>query len=479
MKYIHSAKLGAKAAGVMLSLMASLASAAGFTSGSTGADGAFAPTASATVPLPPNGIFNYTSVNIPVGVTITYAKNATNTPVIILASGNVTIAGAINVSGTASLSVAVGATGGTLPGQGGPGGYDGGRGGAPGENRRGGNGLGPGGGGGGDLVSANNSIQGGGGGGYGLAGSNNSFGTNVTNTGIGGVAYGSSAFLPLVGGSGGGGGAGATSLDGKYGTSGGGGGGAILIAASGTLTLTGSIVANGGNSGSINYITGNLFSATGGAGSGGVIRLIATNVIDNGIKTASGGLAGTNDSVGANGLTGGNGGRGRTSSEAIANYTLNLATVPTLAFVSVGGVAAPASPTGADDVALPASAPNPATVVFATTNIPLSSVINLTVTPQRGAAATVNAGALTGSLASATTSAAINIPQGVSALMASTSYSVTVAMGDALSRFANNERVEKITLSATLGGKSTATLVTVSGKEYDAPMEALRLAMMQ
>src|SRR5436309_13979651 len=75
-------------------------SAQTFSSGSTGADGAFAPTANTTLTLPPNGVFNFTTVNIPSGVTVTFVKNAANTPVTILASGTVTVAGTISVNGT-------------------------------------------------------------------------------------------------------------------------------------------------------------------------------------------------------------------------------------------------------------------------------------------------------------------------------------------------------------------------------------------
>ena len=108
-----------------------------FNSGSTGADGAFNPTVSQTVPVPPSGIFNYTSVSIPAGVVITFQKNTTNTPVVILAAGDVTVAGSIDVRGTPSADVGasgVGAAQGVqgddgTPGKGGPGGFDGGRGG--------------------------------------------------------------------------------------------------------------------------------------------------------------------------------------------------------------------------------------------------------------------------------------------------------------------------------------------------------------
>jgi hypothetical protein len=92
-----------------------------FSSGSTGADGAFAPTSNVTVPLPPDGVLNYTTVDIPGGVTLTFKRNATNSPVILLASGDVTITGAVDVSGSAGV--------GFLAGAGGPGGFEGGWGG--------------------------------------------------------------------------------------------------------------------------------------------------------------------------------------------------------------------------------------------------------------------------------------------------------------------------------------------------------------
>ena len=50
------------------------------------------------------------------------------------------------------------------------------------------------------------------------------------------------------------------------------------------------------------------------------------------------------------------------------------------------------------------------------------------------------------------------------------------ALGDALGRYANNERVESVQVSALLGGESMVTLITVSGKEYRVP--AALLAMM-
>src|SRR5229473_2155779 len=222
-----------------------------FSSGSTGADGAFNPTVNTQLQLPPDGIFNFTSVSIPTGVTVTFKKNTTNTPVVILATGNVTITGTIDVSGTRATDVGAAGDGNLgddgVPGLGGPGGYDGGRGGTAGTTPgNGGNGLGPGGGGSGPFgpnfnCAGNGQPVGGGGAGFGDVG-----GATVGQGTGGGVAYGTSQLLPLIGGSGGGGGSGWTGFSGS---GGGGGGGAILIAASGTLNITGAIQANGNASG--------------------------------------------------------------------------------------------------------------------------------------------------------------------------------------------------------------------------------------
>lgn len=59
----------------------------------------------------PNGVFNYTDITVPAGVTVKFIRNAANTPVIWLASGNVTINGTVDVSASGFQS--------------GPGGYDG------------------------------------------------------------------------------------------------------------------------------------------------------------------------------------------------------------------------------------------------------------------------------------------------------------------------------------------------------------------
>lgn len=109
----------AKAAALLAAacvLMALPAAGQSFSSGSTGADGALDLGAlscnDCTIQLPPSGVFNYTTINIPSGKNLFFIKNLRNTPVIMLATGTVRIAGTISVRGRDGSS--------------GPGGFDGG-----------------------------------------------------------------------------------------------------------------------------------------------------------------------------------------------------------------------------------------------------------------------------------------------------------------------------------------------------------------
>ena len=76
----------------------SSAFAQGFSSSSTGADGALNITSNTTLQLPASGTFNYTTVNVASGATLSFALNATNTPVTMLATGAVTISGTISLN---------------------------------------------------------------------------------------------------------------------------------------------------------------------------------------------------------------------------------------------------------------------------------------------------------------------------------------------------------------------------------------------
>lgn len=310
--------------------------------------------------------------------------------------------------------------------------------------------------------------------------------------GAGGAAYGSSQLLPLIGGSGGGGGSGASSFPGS---GGGGGGGAILIASSGTVNVTGSISAYGGKSGSS---SGSGCGARGGYGSGGAIRIVATAISGNGAIAATVlnntppyySESPTCSASYEQSMYGGPGAAGRIRLEAETfTRTANsdpahsfgtpssafIAGLPTLRITSVAGTAAPTNPTGNADITLPSTTPNPVTVEFATTGVPTGNTVSLRITPAYGDAVTVVSPAITGTTAAGTASVSATLPSGPSVLSATTTYTIVVAMGEALSVYAQGEVVEKVRLSSTMNGPTLATLITKSGKEYEVPHAALAM----
>ena len=434
-----------------------------FVSGSTGVDGPFNPTQSQIVLLPESGIFNFTTVNIPSGVTIRFGRNSRNTPVTILATGNVTIAGTIDISGSNGIDV--------LGGAGGPGGFNGGNGGpavSSGMSSPGVNGDGPGGGAGAGAASSSNSLGTPGGGGFGTPGQEGQLteafvaqGFTLFN-GAGGSKYGLPTLLPLLGGSGGGGNVGLTSAGGG----GGGGGGAILIASSGTINFTSNpslITAQGGQGFARN------FGSAG--GSGGAVRLIA-NIITGTLRIDAGGGFGSR---------GGNGGGGYIRLEAFDLSMLNLSLSgsprvstttpriviapdsPIIRIVSVAGVSSPNNPTGSlqsgPDVILPANQANPVNVALAASNIPLGTTLQITLTPENGARTATQSTALTGTLASSTATASVTIPDGISVIQASGTIDVA-----ALGMVINGEPIKKIEVNAVFGGNQTITYITASNK---------------
>ncbi|MES9905409.1 MAG: hypothetical protein ABW168_22375 [Sedimenticola sp.] len=454
--------------------------ATAFDSGSTGVDGAFSPTVNTTLQVPPDGIFNFTEVSIPSGVTVGFNPNTSNTPVTILASGNVSVAGTLHVNGHWATNVGASGDGNVgddgIPGKAVPGGYAGGRGGVPGGGN-GQHGLGPGGGTGGYFVYSN-WVAGGGGGGFGSAGSQSvGYYYPGYEYAAGGPTYGSSLLLPLVGGSGGGGGRGGAAF---HGSGGGAGGGAILVAATGALRVTGAIYAVGGNSGASG---GSGSGGTGGGGSGGAIRLVATRIEGNGTIQAAGGATGSHPT--SSRFRGGNGGNGRIRLEAdsitrtaatnpVYSFgqptTVFVSGLPSLRITSVAGVEAPAYPTGSADIVLPADTPNPVTVTFESTGVPVGNTIKLSIigaTSYNGSSAVTPA--LVGTTDLATASVDINLPSGPTSLLAQTTYTLLTSQGDQLAVYTEGERVEKVRLSASMRGAGAITLITVSGKEYELP----------
>jgi hypothetical protein len=325
-----------------------------FQSGSTGADGAFAPTTNNTnVLLPPDGRLNFTTVNIPIGVTVRFIRNAANTPVYLLATGAINIAGIIRVDGELGTA--------TTGGRGGPGGFDGGLAGIAGSIP--GDGLGPGAGR-GALVSTNS--------GRGIYGVN--LGTNHPalqrriRPGADGSVYGSQLLLPLVGGSGGGG---------LPGLGGGGGGGAILIASSLAITNTGAVSARGAGGGDH-------------CGSGGAIRLVAPLIAGTGGLDVGGGSAMENagrircDLIERQqfGLTFAPASAPVTASEAfMVTFPPNI---PSLRLISVAGVPVPPDAPAGFTVTLPFNAPAVQPIVLEASDFGVEVPVSVRLTPASG-----------------------------------------------------------------------------------------------
>jgi hypothetical protein len=423
-----------------------------FSSGSTGADGPLTVSGTVNITVRPGGVYNYTTVTINANSTLNFLAGDDNSPVVMLATGDVTI----GAGGTISLNGNAGATGGTPPigGVGGPGAFAGGDGGI--SSQLGSGGRGPGGGQPAAVVPGTAQA--------GKYGSPDAF----------------VSLIPLFGGSGGAGGGGATAV-----ASGGGGGGAILIASStriNFLATNSRINANGGN-GSTPANFNNCTTSASGPGSGGAIRLVAPEILGSGELRAIGGTPCN---------TGVAGGEGRIRLEAsnmsftgsavpIPSVSLTpgpvsplgspaLANVPTLAITSIGGQSLP-STTGASyftpDIALPLGTTNPVPVAIAATNTPVGSptAISVRLIPQAGAWTDVAVTNQTGSFASSTGSADVTFPVGkVSVVQAIAAFELT---GQTASLFPliDGDPVHRVMVAATPGAPSTISLVTRSGKE--------------
>ncbi len=471
---------------------ASVASAGSFSSGSTGAQGAFPPTTppagttgikldlntgvvtytpsntTATLPNVPaggfqNGTLNFTTFTLATGITLTFIKNAANTPVTLLFTGAVTITGTLSVDGLAGKN-AISSTIFPSAGAGGPGGFDGGAGANNVVTSVGGSGQGPGGGTAGPVPVTGGTSCHASGGGFGSTAPTVPSYTYCSPV-PGGPAYANPQLLPLVGGSGGGGGTMLASAGQVTAGGGGGGGGAILLASSGTITVTGTIAARGGAGG--NAGTG----GAGGGGSGGAVRLVATTLAGSGSILATGGAGG----VGG----GGAGGTGRIRLEGYTN-TMNVTVTgvnpsldiprglsatgfPSLTITTIGGQTVPATPTGSFysvDVTLPSSAPSPVAVVVTATNIPAGTPVLLKAKPLTGAVTTVTTPGLSGGTATANLAMDLAQPNLVSA---EATFTITSAL-DSPIKYAG-EDVTTATVTAGLGGASQVRYYTASGKE--------------
>ncbi len=169
----------------------------------------------------------------------------------------------------------------------------------------------PGGTGGGGGGATGGSPGGGGGGAFATAGGR---GPDDPDAGYGGNVTGNAQLVPLAGGSGGAGGGPNKNID-SVGAGGGGAGGAILLYATGSVSITGTMTADGGDGGA-GYNGGAEGSAGGGGGSGGSFLIQSGDVTASGTLTTAGGAAGAGGETNA---AGGAGGSGRIRIDGLAS----------------------------------------------------------------------------------------------------------------------------------------------------------------
>jgi hypothetical protein len=312
---------------IVILFLAATAHAQSFSSGSTGTDGALdlssCPTTTCRVQLPESGVLNYTTVNVPPGKELVFKRNSRNTPVTMLAQGDISIQGHIFLAGGVTEPVIT-----LFPySNPGPGGFAGGS-----SNRPG---FGPGGGQLGSLDEAR------------------------------GRWVGPLSLFPIVGGSG---------AAGYGGLNGGGGGGAIVIASSGSIVMTsaGFIDASGSADG------------PGAGGAGGAIRLVANSINVSGGLQATGGYPEAGKGVirlegPANALI-----FSGTSNPPAGLFPINPSVVPSalpsLIIVSIAGFPVPTyagQRFDTYDMLLPNQLTDPISVVVHANNIPVDTQVTV------------------------------------------------------------------------------------------------------
>lgn len=299
--------------------------------------------------------------------------------------------------------------------------------------------------------------------------------------GVGGSASGSDAtpttvatsLVPLIGGSGGGGGGAYDTLCGfrGAGAGGGGGGGAVLIAAGSEIRLDPQMFI--GNSSGIRSHGGIGAGGCGGisgAGSGGSVRLVAPTItglgpvlVGNGIVRFEGSTStfgGTVDAI-----------RGTVLATPQAASPSGF---PVLRITSVGGIAVGPTPSGGlrtPDVTFPTAPIGPVAVQLAASNVPVGTVVNLRANPATGDSTTASSSSLTGTAASSTASASLQIPPGVGVITAITSFPVTTALLERLP-FVPGLTPTAIEVTADAGGTSRVFMIGAEARRVEVTMGA-------
>jgi hypothetical protein len=143
---------------------------------------------------------------------------------------------------------------------------------------------------------------------------------------------------------------------------------------------------------------------------------------------------------------------------------------PQLRIVSIAGINAPSNPAGSfqapPDVVIPALQTNPINVSLEASNIPIGTLVQVTVIPENGARTSVESSALSGTEASSSTTATITLPGGVSVIVATATVPVVLANGAPM--FIEGEQVERMEVTASYGGETEVTYITKRGRRIGA-----------
>jgi hypothetical protein len=399
----------------VLSLSATVAQAQSFNSGSTGADGALvADGICTTLQVPASGVFNFTTITVNGARCLVFLSNQRNTPVIMLAQGDVVINGDIGAEVQSS------GFGSQTPG---PGGF------------------------------------------FGGAGAEAGFGPGGGAPGQTGIWVGPLSLVPLIGGSGGGGQPAGSNV-------GGGGGGAIVIASSTVINCSGHITARGsgtnsggagpGAGGAIRLVANSISGGCGLDARGG----LASSPFLGGNSANAGIIRIEAPSVNYTGTA---------TPNAVITLVVNPQIIPTsstasLAVASIGGfpvLSDAGSRPGTVDVVLPRALSDPIALVVQATKIPIGTQVNLNLSGSTGMSYTP--GTLAGSFDQSTATLQVTGLNRTAEthLFVFATFDVPAGQQAALLNPAGPNQVAKVQIRAAPGRPSTMAFLRRDGSEID------------
>ena len=151
---------------------------------------------------------------------------------------------------------------------------------------------------------------------------------------------------------------------------------------------------------------------------------------------------------------------------------VTLPNSPIMNIVSVGGVNSPATPKGSfyqqPDIVVPTTMSNPVTVNLQATNLPVGTVLQVTLTNELGERTTVNSTPLAGTQTSSTATASVTLPtSGIAVISASATLNLLIAYDKPI--YIDGERIDKMEIAAAFGGPSDVTYISATGKRLKLP----------